>query len=454
MVNTLYLPELREMLEAGNAQGLRDFCEAIHPARAAEFMAGLSTDEAWAVLQNGDNALRVDIFSFLGKDKQHEILETQELAQVAEMVAELPPDDRVDLLQEISPERLEPLLNLLPIEERRDFQRLSQYPEGTAGAVMTTEVAKLSELLTIREALNEVTRQGEDYETIYYLYIVDDEDHLRGLVSARQLLTGMKNPETKLFEIMDTDLVTVDVLEHQEEVANKVAKMDLLAIPVVDDQHKMLGIITHDDVIDVVREEATEDAHRIGAVDPLDASYLRTSLLTLTWKRGIWLAILFFFALLTAIAIQEYEDQIAKFVWLALFIPLVISSGGNSGSQSATLIITALSRGHITLKDWLRVVLRELMMGLLLGTGLATMGYFASIFFVPDDTTLLNMTMFVVPLTLLLVVICGTLTGSVLPLLFEKFGWDPAMMSTPFVAGIVDILGILIYFNVAHRFIG
>lgn len=451
MINTLFLPELREMLVANNAEELRDFCEAIHPARAAEFMEGLTSEESWQVLQHGDVELRVDIFGYFSKDKQHEILESQEIGDVAKMVAELPPDDRVDLLQEIDPGRLAELLELLPAEERRDFQRLSQYPEGTAGAVMTTEIAKLSELLTIHEALNEIGRQSEEYETIYYLYIVDDEDHLRGLVSARQLLAGMKQPETKLFEIMDTDLVTADVLEDQEDVANKVAKMDLLAIPVVNHQHQLLGIITHDDVIDVMREEATEDAHRIGAVDPLDESYLRTSILTLTWKRGIWLAILFFFALLTAIAIQGYKAEVEKWVWLALFIPLVISSGGNSGSQSATLIITALSRGHITLNDWLRVVFRELMMGVLLGAGLAAMGYAASLFFV--DVEMLSKTLLVVPLTLLLVVICGTLTGSVLPLLFEKLGWDPAMMSTPFVAGIVDILGILIYFNVAVQFI-
>ena len=450
MINTLYLPELREMLAAGNAQGLREFCEAIHPARAAEFMAGLTSDEAWGVLQNTDLELRVDIFSYLGKNKQFLILETIDAKEVAEMVAEMAPDDRVDLLQELDPDRLRELLDLLPIEERRDFQRLSQYPEGTAGAVMTTEVAKLGDTLTIREALNEIARQSEDYETIYYLYVVDSEDRLRGLVSARQLLTGMKSPETRLTEIMDTNLITADVLEDQEDVANKVARMDLLAIPVVDHQHKMLGIITHDDVIDVVREEATEDAHRIGAVDPLDASYLRTDVFTLTWKRGIWLTILFFFALLTAFAIDEYKAQIDKWGWLAVFIPLVISSGGNSGSQSATLIITALSRGHITLSDWSKVVFRELIMGLLLGAGLAVMGYLASRFFVPADVEWLNFVMFVVPITLLLVVVCGTLTGSVLPLVFEKLGWDPAMMSTPFVAGIVDILGILIYFNVAR----
>lgn len=454
MINTLYLPELREMLANGHTQELRDFCEAINPVRAAEFMGGLTSEEAWRVLIHADVETQVDIFTYFGHDKQVEILESRDVEQVAAMVAELAPDDRVDLLQDLDPERLKQLLVRLPVAERRDFQRLSQYPEGTAGAVMTTEVAKLSELLTIREALNEVGRQSEEYETIYYLYVVDSEDRLRGLVSARQLLVGMKSPDTRLAEIMETDLVTADVLEDQEEVANKVAKMDLLAIPVVDDQHKMLGIITHDDVIDVVREEATEDAHRIGAVDPLDESYLRTSVFTLTWKRGIWLAILFFFALLTALALAEYDSQIRTWVWLVPFIPLVISSGGNSGSQSATLIITALSRGHISLGDWVRVICRELIMGLLLGGGLALMGYVTSLFFVPGDIEIRNLALMVVPITLLLVVICGTLTGSILPLLFERLGWDPAMMSTPFVAGIVDILGILIYVNVAIHFLG
>ena len=259
----------------------------------------------------------------------------------------------------------------------------------------------------------------------------------------------MKQPETTLFEIMETDLVTADVLEDQEDVANKVAKMDLLAIPVVDDEHKMLGIITHDDVIDVVREEATEDAHRIAAVDPLDETYLKTSIFTLSWKRGMWLGILFFFALITALALQQYDEQLKKWTWLVLFIPLVISSGGNSGSQSATLIITALSRGHITLGDWIRVVARELSMGLLLGAGLGLMGFFVSLYFVPSDDGLTRFATLVVPITLLLVTVAGTLTGSILPLVFEWWGWDPAMMSNPFVAGIIDILGILIYVNIA-----
>ena len=240
-------------------------------------------------------------------------------------------------------------------------------------------------------------------------------------------------------------------MDDQEDVADKVAKLNLLAIPVVDEERRMLGIITHDDVIDVVHEEAVEDAHRIAAVDPLDESYLKTSLITLSWKRGIWLIVLFFFALLTAFALEHHDTKLQKWVWLVPFIPLVISSGGNTGSQSATLIITALSRGHITLADWKQVISRELTMGLMLGAMLGGLGYVTSIMFEPVGA--FSYASLVVPLTLLLVVIAGTLTGSILPLVFESLGWDPALMSNPFVAGIIDILGIVIYMNVAIFFL-
>jgi len=244
MINTLYLPELREMLAENDSDGLRNFCEALNPVRAAEFMSGLNSEETWRVIQQTDLESRVDIFSYLDPDKKN---------------------DRVDLLQGIDAKRRNKLLSIIPVEARRDFQRLSQYPEGTAGAVMTTEIARLTEDLTTHEALNEIARQIEDYETIYYLYVVDAEDRLRGIVSARQLLAGMRQSDIRLHDIMESDLVLAHVDEDQEDVADKVAKMDLLAIPVVDNQHKLLGIITHDDVIDVVREEATEDAHRINA---------------------------------------------------------------------------------------------------------------------------------------------------------------------------------------------
>lgn len=445
MINTLYLPELREMLQANDVQSLREFCTALHPARTAEFMEGLSPDETWAVLQYAEPTLREQIFAFFDGDKQRQLLETQDRNEVAGLVAVLPPDDRADLLQEVSPEIVSELLPLLPVDERRDFLRLQAYPEGTAGAVMTSEAAKLAESLTVREALAELSRQAEELETIYYLYVVDDTDHLRGVVSARQLVSAMGKADLRLRDLMETDIAAANALDDQEFVAQQVARYDLLAIPVVDDQRRMLGIITHDDVIDVMREEATEDAHRIAAVDPLDQGYLKTSLLTLSWKRGMWLSILFVAALLTAFALEHYEQGFSRAAWLVLFIPLVISSGGNSGSQSATLIITALATGDITLRDWYRIVARELVMGLLLGGFLAVLGL-APAYYLSDGSW--NSTL-VVPITLVLVVISGTLLGSLLPLLFCRLGWDPAMMSNPFVAGIIDILGIVIYMNVA-----
>lgn len=448
MMNTLFLPEIREMLEQGDQDGLQQFCEAIHPAGTAEFMQGLTAEEAWQVLQTAEPTARMEIFLYFEKERQLEILDQLPHSDIAALITDMAPDDRVDLLEPLDQAAVDDILSLIPTEDRHDILRLRAHPEETAGAVMTTAVAKLPETLTVREALDSLQKQSEDFETIYYLYIVDDSDHLRGLVSTRDLITHLKRPDVTLHEIMETELITVDVDDDQEAVAQKVAKYDLLAIPVVDDQHHMLGIITYDDVIDVMLEEAVEDAHRIAGVDPLEASYLNTSLLTLSWKRGIWLAVLFLFALVTAMALKGYESSLEKWNWLVFFVPLIISSGGNSGSQSATLIITALVRGDIKQDDWWTVVYRELLSGLILGGFLAAMGFVAAYIFL-DPAQHGNYAVFVLPLTVLLVVLCGALFGAVLPLLFERLGLDPALMSNPFVAGLIDIVGIVIYLNVA-----
>ena len=448
MTNTLYLPELREMLAENDATGLGEFCTALHAARTAEFMEGLTAEEAWAVLQHAELPLRVEIFGFLEPSRQIEIIENLDRKQIAAFVGSLPPDDRVDLLREVRPEVVEELMPLISTEERRDIQRLSAYPEDTAGAVMTTQFARLSEDTTVGEALKEIAQQAGELETIHYLYVVDQEDHLRGVVSARQLVSAMGKPDLVVDDLMERDLVSVNVADDQEEVADKVAHYNLSAIPVVDDEHRMLGIITHDDVIDVVREEATEDAHRIAAVAPLDEGYLQTHLLTLTWKRGIWLTILLFGELLTAMALGDHASQLReeKFLWLVLFIPLLNSTGGNSGSQSATLVITALSTGDVALSDWWRVIRREGTMGVLLGGFLGAIGYLCAMPWAPPPAYL---TAAVIPLTLVLIVICGTLLGSLLPLLFRRLGWDPALMSNPFVAGMMDLLCAVVYMRVA-----
>ncbi len=446
MINTLYLPELREMLASDNVVELREFCTALHPARTAEFMEGLEAEESWRVLQYADEDSRVQIFIYLTPERQVEICESQDRDAIARLISKLASDDRVDLMQRLSHEIQGDLLSRIPAAERREIQRLSQYPEGTAGAMMSINVVRLSESLTVREALDELSRQAEQFETIYYLYVVDAEQHLRGVVSTRQLVSAMRHPNTPMSELMETKMVTVEAMEDQEVVANRVARLDLLAIPVVDHEHHMLGIITHDDVIDVVQREASEDVQRIGAVEPLRDSYLGTHWLIMSWKRGIWLCILFFCGLLTAVALQGYGSQLAKWSWLIPFLPLIISSGGNSGSQSSTLVITALTRGHITRKDWLRVAYRELFVGGLLGLFLGTLGLIVAQLFGNSPGPLEAM---VVPITLTLVVTAGTLIGSMLPLLFHRLGFDPALMSNPFVAGISDVLGIMIYMNIA-----
>jgi magnesium transporter len=449
MINVLLLPELREMLANRDQEELQQFCTAMNPTRTAEFMEGLSHDEAWEVLRATDVARRAEIFQYFDHDRQIALLSEQDPQEVADLIAELYADDRVDLLQEMEPDRVELLLSLLPKSDRRDIQRLQAYPEGTAGSLMTTEMAKLGEQLTVREALSELSHLSEQLETIYYIYVVDEEEKLRGVVSSRQLISSLGRSQTKLAELMQTDLLTALATEDQESVAEKVEKLDLLAIPVVDDSGKLVGIITHDDVIDVVREELLEDAQRIGGITPLREEYLKIGLLLLSWKRGAWLTVLFFTALLTAFALGYYEDALEKYTWLVLFIPLIVSTGGNSGNQATTLVITALTGGELTVNDWLRVLRREWMVGMLLGGILATFGFVVATAFAPTPYQAL-----VIPMTLILVVIIGCVVGSMLPLVFRRMGLDPALMANPFIAVIMDITGIVIYLNVAILLIG
>ncbi|EMI57955.1 magnesium transporter [Rhodopirellula sallentina] len=449
MVNTLFLPELREMLAFEQESELREFCVALNPGRTAEFMEGLDDDEMWRVLQFAEPDRRAEIFSYFDEARQLSMLASEPAAETAVLIEEIPEDDRVDLIQGLPSEAVDEILKLLPASERRNIERLRSYAEGTAGALMTTEVAKLGERLTAVEALDELGRQASDLETIYYLYVVDDNNLLRGIVSTRQLVSSIKNKSRTLGEMMETDVVVALAGEDQESVAEKVERFNLLAIPVIDSGRQLLGIITHDDVIDVVREELTEDAQRIAAVAPLEGDFLQIGLMVLSYKRGLWLTILFFAALLTAFALRHYEDELAVHGWLVWFIPLIISSGGNSGSQSATLVITAMTGGEVKLTDLPKVLSREVCVSLLLGGFLSLIGFAVAIFVAPS---ILAAT--VIPATLLAVVFCGCLCGVTLPIMFKRLGLDPALMSNPFVAGIVDILGIVIYINVARLVLG
>ncbi|MBI1901339.1 MAG: magnesium transporter, partial [Planctomycetia bacterium] len=256
MINTLYLPELREMLAQNDAKEMAEFCQALHPARTAEFMEGLTAEESWEVLRHAEPESRAEIFSYLERDKQVECVEKISPEEAAELFGRLANDDSVDLLAHVRTAAADAVLARLGAEQRRAILRLRTYPEHTAGAMMTTEFARVGEGSKVRESLEEVGRQAERLETIYYLYVVDDEDHLRGIVSARQLLSAMGKPDVRVRDVMERDVISVGVEETEEAAAQKVADFDLLAIPVVDHEHRILGIITHDDAIDEVRRSA------------------------------------------------------------------------------------------------------------------------------------------------------------------------------------------------------
>jgi magnesium transporter len=456
MTNTLYLPELREMLAEKDAAEMHEFCIALHPAQTADFMEGLTSTEAWAVLQHADNETRASIFGYFDRDRQVEIIEHGDRADIGRLIADLPPDDRVDILKAVPTETVDALLPFIPPVERRDILRLRSYPEGTAGAMMTTNFAKIGEGRTVRQALDEVGHQAGDLETIYYVYVVDSQEHLQGLVSARQLLSAIGKPHLLIDDLMDRELVTVDVADDQEKVAQEVARLDLHAIPVVDSERHMLGIITHDDVIDIVSAEASEDAYRMGAVQPMVENYLEARYRVIWWKRSVWLSWLFLAEMLTLSVLVRFEDSIKEVVALTFFVPLCIATGGMSGTQAATLITRAMALGHVGLADWWRVIRHELLVGMALGLTLGSMGFVGG-YLTPNAESLggANPWMFALVIAQAVMAIClwGTMVGSMLPLAFCRLGFDPAYASSPFVATFVDVTGILILFSLAQAYL-
>jgi magnesium transporter len=362
----------------------------------------------------------------------------------------LPPDDAVDLIQETPVEERDRLLELLDDTTRREVRALLAHAEDDAGGLMNPRFARIRSDMTVGEAFRYLRKQSPQVETIYYAYVLDGEQRLRGVVSLRQLFQA---PEDRsIVDVMRTDLVTVPELMDQEQVARLFQQHDLLALPVVNEAGRMVGIITFDDIADAIREEATEDIQKIGGVEALEAPYLTIDFVSLLKKRAGWLSALFLGEMLTATAMAHFEQEIAAAVVLALFVPLIISSGGNSGSQATTLVIRAIALGEVRLRDWWRVLRRELGAGLGLGAILGTIGvvriltwqavgHMYGVHYFRIAAT--------VGLSLVGVVLWGSVAGSMLPFMLRKAGFDPASASAPLVATLVDVTGLVIYFSIA-----
>jgi magnesium transporter len=442
--NPILLPELRLMLADGDTAGLREVAEELHPATVAEFSEGLDEADVWRLLATVPVERQAEIFPYYPLPRQVELVMAANRAQLGQLLEWMAADNRDDLLRELDPEFVEEILPLVAKAERHDIRMLLSCPEGSAGSLMTTEYASLPADITAGEAIARLRMQAPDSESIYYIYVLDAERHLVGFVSLRDLI--LAKPTALVADLMQRDVITVRMDEPQEKVVDLLARFDFIAIPVVDDHARLVGIVTHDDVLDAVRQEATDEAQMSAAITPLGEGYLDAAITSMTWKRGVWLAILFATAAVTAMVLSTWKSPHA---WLVAFIPLVIASGGNSGNQSATLVITALSTGDCQLSDWRRILRREFALGLLLGLILAVPGYLLALAYAPTPAQAI-----VIPATILSVVLIGSLVGSVLPLIFRSIGLDPALMSNPFVSAIVDVVGLVIYMGLALVLLG
>ena len=425
--------------------------EPIFPHELRDAWPALSRDERVESFKLVPHATADDFFLSLSAQEQADLILALGPGERRTWLRLLAPDDAVDVIQATSGETREALLRELDDTTRREVQALLAYAEDDAGGRMNPRFARMRPEMTIDEAISYLRRQTrEKVETVYYAYVLDTQQHLLGVVSLRQLFQS--TPDKRVDDVMSRDLITVAEDTDQEAVSRLFASQSLMAIPVVDAERRMKGIDTLDDIVQVVQEEATEDIQKVGGMEALDAPYFEVSFLSMLKKRAGWLLVLFLGEMLTATAMGYFEDEIARAVVLALFVPLIISSGGNSGSQATTLIIRSLALNEVRLRDGWRVARREVLAGVSLGAILGVVGiirilvwqrFFGSY---GEHAVLVALT---VGLSLMGVVTWGTLSGSMLPFALRRLGFDPASASAPFVATLVDVSGLVIYFTVA-----
>ena len=432
---------IRDATACGDSAALRLVIDDEHPADIAAALEEFEPHHVWAILDLLPLEEQADIFGYLDRDFQVELAQTAPRAKLARIVTEMNSDERADLFNELSDEQQDALLPALAQAEREDIRRLAGYEEDTAGSIMTSDYALLNETLSATQAIEKLRHEAPDKETIYRAYVTDPDRRLVGAVRLQDLILAA--PRTLVRDLMEEDPLSVTVDEDQEEVARKISRYDVLALPVVDAEHRIVGIVTHDDAMDVIQEEATEDFHKVGTVGKLDSSVRDASIGLLYRKRIGWLVLLVFGNLVSGAGIHYYEDTIAAVVALVFFLPLLIGSSGNAGSQAATLMVRALATGDVMLKDWGKMLGREILIALLLGLTMAlavsSIGWYRG----GPGVAL------AVSLTMVLVVLVGSLIGMSLPFVLSRFKLDPATASAPLVATLADASGVFIYFAVA-----
>lgn len=442
--------ELEHVLEKGDPDEIRLFLDQQNISDVAELIYTMPEHDASIVMYMSIHRAS-GVFKILETPTQQDIIQQLPPSKTAELLNELPPDDRTSLLEDLPSGVVRELIKLLNPDERKITLSLLGYPENSVGRLMTPDYVYVYENNTVKEVLEIIRRVGKNSETIDVIYVINEKGELLDDIRIREFILAA--PDKKVSELMDDRVIALNAYDDQE-VANEAFKMNnRVALPVVSNSKKLLGIVTIDDILWVANEEFSEDMQKIGGTEALEEPYLEMPLFRLLKKRVVWLVVLFLGEMLTATAMAYFEDEIAKATVLALFIPLIISSGGNSGSQASTLIIQAMAVGEISLKEWWRVMRREIISGLALGTVLGGIGFLRILLWHSIRPEIYGEHWLVIGLTvgiaLIGVVLWGTLCGSMLPMILKRLGADPAVSSAPFVATLVDVTGLIIYFSVA-----
>ncbi len=447
-----------ELLTSADPAVLRNFYKSRHPAVIAELISVLPDADIWPLLQHADKQLRAEIFSHFDEDLQIKIVETLNSKDVATLITDMPPDKRTDLFKELPESLREAVLPALAQAQREDIRSLSAHEEGTAGAVMTSAYATLTPELTTAQAIERLREVAPDSETIYYAYVLGEHRQLLGFVSLKKLILAQR--AARVDEIMHKGVIFARVGDDQEEVAHKIQKYDLLALPIIDAQNALVGIVTHDDAFDIITQEYTEDMEKFMGIGGAhaDAAYIKTSVWGHFKNRYPWVIALALLGLVSGFIVQHFEGLLLQFAILAMFMPMLADTGGNTGSQSATLVVRALALKEISPKDILRILGKEFQVAFLLALLLGVIAFGRVFFFgagstMPDGFSLLRIAS-AISLALGLQVVTSTLIGALLPLGAAKLKLDPAVVASPALTTIVDITGLIIYFTIAKLFIG
>ena len=442
--------DLEALIEARDFTALREEIRNWPAGDLADLMEPLPAEKEAVVFRLLPREQAAQTFSYLPIERQQELLKAMAHGEVVNILNDMSDDDRTDLLEELPAKVTQQLLNSLSDDERRLASQFLGYPENSVGRLMTPHFVRVKSHWTVGHALDHFRRYGMDSETMSMVYVIDEKGKLIDDLRIRQIL--LATPETPVSDLMDSRFVSMKATDDQEAAVETFKEVDLSALPVTDTDGVLIGIVTADDILDVAEEEATEDIQKIGGTEALDEPYMEIAISSMVKKRATWLVVLFLSEMLTATAMGRFEGEIAKAVVLSIFVPLVISSGGNSGSQASTLIIRAMALGEVKLKDWWHVMRREILSGFSLGAILGTLGFirislWALLFHSYGEHWLL--VAITVGLALVGIVLWGSLAGSMLPFLLRRIGLDPAASSAPFVATLVDVSGLIIYFSVA-----